>query len=204
VPCGNLEQQFVQTRQSGVVRSSKNYRKSLFSLTCGNGVIDSNEECDDGNLQNDDGCTNDCRAISTKFCRNPPDSTTTPAEPCGKNDIKLQTQLMYASLRHQTGSYPFEFGGSIAWVIKRSGSCIPKLVSDKHPDTSTAATGGCENGLNLHKAIEKCGEEPTCTGFWLYTNGRYCPKATYSASMTNVISGGQGFYECKRQNEVTP
>ena len=29
--------------------------------TCGNGVIDSNEECDDGNRENEDGCSEECR-----------------------------------------------------------------------------------------------------------------------------------------------
>ena len=31
------------------------------TTNCGNGVVDGEEECDDGNLQNGDGCSQDCR-----------------------------------------------------------------------------------------------------------------------------------------------
>src|SRR5690606_28937535 len=30
-------------------------------LTCGNGVIDAGEQCDDGNLTAGDGCSNECK-----------------------------------------------------------------------------------------------------------------------------------------------
>ncbi len=35
------------------------------ALTCGNGVVDAGEECDDGNKSNNDACTNECR---TNIC----------------------------------------------------------------------------------------------------------------------------------------
>ena len=35
--------------------------------TCGNGVVEGTEQCDDGNNNNNDGCSNQCRAAPTAF-----------------------------------------------------------------------------------------------------------------------------------------
>ena len=72
--------------------------------------------------------------------------------------------------------------------------CNASLISSNHPDASTSA-GECIDGLNLTSANAKCDELSTCTGFWLYNNGRFCPKATFSNSMTTIIANG-GFYTC--------
>src|SRR5579871_465453 len=48
-------------------------------ITCGDGIVDGSEECDDGNLVEGDGCDNDCRfsCVSTDMTRN-----CTPHDPC--------------------------------------------------------------------------------------------------------------------------
>jgi cysteine-rich repeat protein len=46
------------------------------SLTCGNGVVEALEQCDDGNQSNNDGCTNACRI---PFCG---DAVVSPPEAC--------------------------------------------------------------------------------------------------------------------------
>ena len=39
-----------------------------------------------------------------------------------------------------------------------------------------------------------CGALKTCTGFWYYTSGRCCPKATFSRNFTRVIISSGAFY----------
>ena len=41
------------------------YTPYCLSATCGDGTTDANEECDDGNMSNEDACTNGCRSA---FC----------------------------------------------------------------------------------------------------------------------------------------
>ncbi len=40
--------------------------RSLAACPCGNGIIDSGEQCDDGNFENGDGCNNQCKIESYK------------------------------------------------------------------------------------------------------------------------------------------
>jgi cysteine-rich repeat protein len=52
--------------------------EALRCQLCGNGVVNQGEECDDGNHNNRDGCTNQCRLRGSP---NPPPST------CGNGDV---------------------------------------------------------------------------------------------------------------------
>ncbi|MBI5486526.1 MAG: hypothetical protein HY905_04265 [Deltaproteobacteria bacterium] len=51
--------------------------------TCGDGVVDPGEECDDGNRLNDDGCDWLCRILTEPFVYPPPGPDATPATPTG-------------------------------------------------------------------------------------------------------------------------
>jgi len=44
-------------------------------LTCGNGILDSGEECDDGNSNNGDGCSSTCTVELGWMCSNTPYAT---------------------------------------------------------------------------------------------------------------------------------
>jgi len=85
-----------------------------------------------------------------------------------------------------------------------------KLSSD-HPATSTqpfksdGTDFGCVNLPTGNRGVGVCAEycdtNVDCKGFWYYTNGRCCPKATWSFAATTArptgqysISGGDGFY----------
>ena len=44
--------------------------QSCVGPTCGNGAIEKEETCDDGNINNNDGCSSACLIESGFFCRN--------------------------------------------------------------------------------------------------------------------------------------
>ena len=82
-------------------------------------------------------------------------------------------------------------------------SCEPKVLSVNHPSVSTDSSIGCINGLDLQKATDLCRDADDCTGFWLYENGRFCPKATFNNDFSRVIAAGS-FYSCeKKRTDVT-
>ncbi len=59
--CASLNQGF----ESGTLKCSASCRFDTTECTspgCGNGTVDSGEECDDGNQSNEDGCLNNCRS----------------------------------------------------------------------------------------------------------------------------------------------
>jgi len=85
----------------------------------------------------------------------------------------------------------FEMCGSTS-----AGSCkrVAVKLSSKHPSTDVAA-GSCVNGKSSRSQCESyCASQTGCNGFWYYTNGRCCPKASWSSSFNRQISGGDGFY----------
>lgn len=46
-------------------RSSRSSRSSVRRPVCGNGILESNEQCDDGNKRSNDGCSRTCRREDT-------------------------------------------------------------------------------------------------------------------------------------------
>ena len=72
-------------------------------------------------------------------------------------------------------------------------------LSNNHPNvgTSTAVLGmPCANDkLPRSECAAYCATNPACNGFWYYTNGRCCPKASWSEAQFGMsISGADGFY----------
>ena len=73
-------------------------------------------------------------------------------------------------------------------------NALLKYQSDNHPATSTAASGGCVNGLSgLVEAADRCADLQGCVAFWLYTSGtnagRWCPMASASDFTTTLANG---------------
>ena len=61
--------------------------KSTKSAVCGDGIIETGEQCDDGNLNNGDGCTNSCTIQSGYTCSGTP-SICTPSAVCGNGIVE--------------------------------------------------------------------------------------------------------------------
>ncbi len=57
--CSQFGGQYTKN-QSGLVRAKKAAAPTSCPIMCGNGIVEAGEACDDGNLNNNDGCTTSC------------------------------------------------------------------------------------------------------------------------------------------------
>merc|ERR1719502_1131679 len=79
------------------------------------------------------------------------------------------------------------------------GRKIAIKLSSNHPSpgTDTSVPGlPCANNKTPRSSCEAyCATNNACKGFWYYTNGRCCPKASWKNGKFNrKIQGGDGFY----------
>jgi len=69
---------------------------------CGNGILDTNEQCDDGNLANGDGCSSICQK---EFCGdNIVNNNTEQCEPPSSNNNQFCSQTQTQCFNNKTGS----------------------------------------------------------------------------------------------------
>lgn len=78
-------------------------------------------------------------------------------------------------------------------VDKRNAKNVTLVSKNKHPLEDTSA-GPCKDGLTPQEAEDYCNNElEDCNGYWLYDNGRTCPKKNWGKGFRTVAGGA--FYE---------
>jgi len=127
--------------------------------TCGNGVLTSNKQCDDGNTTSGDGCSSTCRLEPGWICR-VPGKPCTPL--CGDGKVELGKECDDGVPPAQkTGPNAIDDGCSSTCRIEPGWSCTGA------PSVCTKAV--CGNGIQETGEACDCGTDPTklptgCTG----------------------------------------
>ncbi|MGA7742425.1 MAG: DUF4215 domain-containing protein [Polyangia bacterium] len=127
---------------------------------CGNGVLTSDEACDDGNTVSGDGCSGDCKTIEPGWQCPVPGKPCTPI--CGDGKVELGKQCDDGvSPAQKTGPNAIDDGCSVTCEIEPGWSCTGS------PSVCTKAV--CGNGLLETGEACDCGTDPTklptgCTG----------------------------------------
>lgn len=126
---------------------------------CGNAIVQGDEECDDGDLTNDNGCTTDClfTCISTEL-----DRDCSNLDPCvgSKHCNDLHHRCEGGEpLDDQTAC---DFDGEDGWCI--SGVCVPQHCGDGITGPSEQCDEGGDNGkagsdCSISCTTVKCGNQ---------------------------------------------
>ena len=153
---------------------------------CGNGTVDGDEECDDGNLTDGDGCDSDCRFS----CRDDPD--------CLDGDLCNGSETC-DQIAHRCAAGEATDDGVVCRQTPRSiclsGVCLPSSCGDGVVDTgggesceppgegnclgscrrSCDGDGDCPDDLNVCNGSERCvTEEGACGSSGAMQNGELC------------------------------
>ena len=108
--------------------------------SCGDGVVEPGEECDDGNTTNGDGCDNTCKfsCVSTDTTRN-----CTPADSCaGKGTCNDTTHICAAGTPLMNGVMCGTMGG-----ICKAGVCTSAACGDGVVEAPEQCDFGAGNGV---------------------------------------------------------
>lgn len=116
-------------------------------LTCGNGQLDLNEQCDDGNTLGGDGCSSGCKTEPLYICSGAPSVCNIPN--CGDGLISSNEVCDSNSLAGQTCITKGFAGGTLA--------CAATCLSF---DISGCMQGACGDGL-LNNPWESCDDGNT-------------------------------------------
>ena len=146
------------------------------STSCGNGNVETGEDCDDGNQVDGDGCSHDCKTEAGFTCNNVPIADTSDCMQMGNSGKCLELPVKYRDFKNEsiTGGHPdFFFLGS-TWAssdartvnitgvqgqasplsyIKRS--CVPNSSGPARQNDSTA------RAWDIAKANLDCTGKPT-------------------------------------------
>lgn len=126
------------------------------SATCGNGVKEGSEQCDDGNLVDGDGCTSTCRNEGGNQC------------PPGCLQCNSQGQCTYAD---PDDCYPACQDGEVCNKEARPPQCIPKQCTQEHSSVECSGELICLGGL-----CKVCETNSDC-GVGLYCKNKGTPDA---------------------------
>src|SRR5690606_33554929 len=131
------------------------------TANCGDGVLDDDEACDDGNKDSGDGCGSNCRYLEPGYVCPDPGQPCRPIAKCGDGVPVFPEQCDDGNLVSGDGCSDickFEIG------FKCSGtpsSCTPTTCGDGVPEG--AETCDDSNGLPFDGCSERCQGEPLCT-----------------------------------------
>lgn len=129
---------------------------------CGNGVLDENEACDDGNNNDGDGCAADCRSVEPGFSCAAPGKACLPIAICGDGIVAPSEQCDDGNTVNGDGCSErcrFEVG------MKCSGEpsvCEPTLCGDGVVEGGESCDDG--NTIPFDGCSELCQTEPKCDG----------------------------------------
>lgn len=131
------------------------------SESCGDGIVDADEACDDANLASGDGCAGSCKQVEPGFVCPDPGQPCRAFAKCGDGLVVFPEQCDDGDLDPGDGCSPtckYELG----YTCNGSPSSCAQTVcgDDKQEGTET-----CEenNGLPFDGCGVTCQAEPTCT-----------------------------------------
>jgi fibro-slime domain-containing protein len=153
---------------------------------CGNGMVTSDEACDDGNTQSGDGCSGDCLGIEQGFSCNPPgkpcrmiahcgDGIVAPTEPCddGNSDdgdgcsarCKLETGYDCAGAPSKCRTTNCGDGKREGTESCDDGNAVPfdgcSATCQTEPNCSGGACSStCGDGLPLNEECDDGNDKP--------------------------------------------
>jgi fibro-slime domain-containing protein len=104
------------------------------STACGNGAVETGEDCDDGNTDSGDGCSKDCKVEAGFMCKPLMQDDTADCKETGNTGKCLQLPVIYRDFKneHETGGHPdfFYLGAAVS-----GGPSISGVQSDAGPQT---------------------------------------------------------------------
>lgn len=126
---------------------------------CGNGIVDANEQCDDGNLANVDGCSSACRVESGYYCTGSPSSC---VSTCGDGFVAFGIEQCDDGNKINTD------GCSSSCTVEQGFICI----SSPSVCTKTCTPKTCSQlNLNCGAVADGCGGTIDCGQC---SNGQTC------------------------------
>ena len=125
------------------------------ATACGNGNIEAGEQCDDGNNNDGDGCSHDCKLEGSFMCTPTPKPDTVPCTAAGTSlgATCLDLPVKYRDFKseHETGGHPdfFYYGTPIASPLTVNSTshgsisfknriCVPNSAGPARQNDSTA------------------------------------------------------------------
>ena len=153
------------------------------TIVCGNGFMESGEECDDGNTTEGDGCDNDC----TFSCATNADCTD--GLSCnGSETCNTTTHVCAAGTPAADGTVCDRDMMSGTRDVCRGGTCLSSTCGDGYVDTGSGEQ--CEDGNTTNG--DGCDNDCTfsCSVAADCDDGRVCNGAETCNTTTHVCAGG--------------
>jgi fibro-slime domain-containing protein len=95
------------------------------AITCGNGAVETGEQCDDGNNDSGDGCAKDCTLEGGFMCPAVMQDDAVDCKQPGNSGKCLQLPIVYRDFRseHDSGGHPdfFYLGATVATPVSEAG-----------------------------------------------------------------------------------
>jgi fibro-slime domain-containing protein len=127
---------------------------------CGDGVLDDDEACDDGNRNNDDGCQGNCLLAAPGFSCNPPGKPCHELVVCGDNIVGSSEQCDDGNAMAGDGCSPtckFETGFKCEG---QPSACSKTTCGDGMKEGAESCDDG--NTIPFDGCSSTCQTEPTC------------------------------------------
>ncbi|HEY8926995.1 MAG TPA: DUF4215 domain-containing protein [Polyangia bacterium] len=166
---------------------------------CGDGNFDQNggEECDDGNMNDHDGCSHDCKKENGFDCSTMMNSDLVPCKTGSGMCLELPVTYRDFKSEKETGGHPDFFYHST------SRPCVPNSAGPSHCGDATARCWGIVKD-DLKNGKPQLNGSPTCacqfTDWSHDTNGGHVPGYTISNSPLNgmpYVAGPNGHPQYK-------
>jgi fibro-slime domain-containing protein len=179
------------------------------STACGDGNIDNGEMCDDGNQNDNDGCSKACTPETGFMCTNmeKPDTVACPSNPALQCLVLPVIYRDFESHAVAGGGHPDFFylgapasGGRTTGVIGTKTACVPNASGTKLPwmpgdaCTNSDAVGPCSG---IASATLNAMGKPTLAK-------DTCPCAFTDWDRTGILTGVPGVQECYAEGEAAP
>ncbi len=169
----------------GVLNSAgRQYKSVIVDFLCGNGNIDSGEECDDGNTYNGDGCTAECKI--EPICG---DGNIDPGEECDDgNNTDGDGCSATCTIEASCGNGIIDSGETCDGSALNNQTCqtqgFDKGTLACSSDCSGYETNGCSNDPVCGNGIKEAGEK--CDGS--VPEGMLCSDIPYNYQGIGTVS----------------
>ncbi len=148
---------------------------STAAQVCGNGMPETGEECDDGNVNNGDGCSSNCTVDSGFNCNGNPSTCTTiiPEPVCGNSEIESGEVCDDGNANNGDGcSSVCQVESGFTCSGSPTSTCTPIYVavcgngkldsSEACDDANTADADGCSSTCTVESGFDCSGAPSTC------------------------------------------